>query len=77
MRRSWSCGREQATEIYLNTAALAANGHTVPEVARFVASLTAREVAAPGQGAPPDQRVFRAAYPSAVLDHLPCLPGAA
>jgi hypothetical protein len=49
----------------------------VPEVARFVAGLTAREVAAPGQDAPPDQRVFRAAYPSSVLDHLPCLPEAA
>jgi hypothetical protein len=67
----------QATEIYLNTGQLAADGHTVPEVARFVAGLTAREVAAPGQDAPPDQRVFRAAYPSSVLDHLPCLPGAA
>ena len=67
----------QATEIYLNTGELAASGHSVPEVARFVAGLTAREVAAPGQDAPPDQRVFRAAYPSSVLDHLPCLPGAA
>jgi len=67
----------EATEIYLNTAALASNGHSVPEVARFVAGLTAGEVAAPGQDVPPDQRVFRAAYPSSVLDHLPCLPEAA
>ena len=65
----------QATEIYLNTDELAANGHDLDEVARFVAGLTAGEVAAPGQATPPDQRVFRAAYPSSVLADLPCLSG--
>jgi hypothetical protein len=67
----------QATQIYLNTDALAAAGHSVDEVAGFVAGLTAHEVAAPGQQTRPDQRVFRAAYPSSVLEHLPCLPEAA
>jgi hypothetical protein len=67
----------QATEIYLNTDELAANGHSVAEVARFVAGLTAREVAVPGQDVAPDQRVFQAAYPSSVLEHLPCLSVAA
>jgi hypothetical protein len=67
----------QATEIYLNTDELAANGHDVDEVARFVAGLTAGQVAASGQTAPATERVFRAAYPSSILDHLPCLPEAA
>jgi hypothetical protein len=66
----------QATEIYLNVSELTQNGHTVDEVARFVGALTAGQVAVPGQGTPPDQRVFRAAYPSSVFDHLPCLPEA-
>ena len=67
----------QATEIYLDTDALAANGHSVAEVARFVGGLTARDVATPGQDVSPNQRVFRAVYPSSVLEHLPCLPEAA
>ena len=67
----------QATEIYLNVDELAANGHDVDEVASFVAGLTAGEVAAEGQAASADQRVFRAAYPSTILTDLPCLPGAA
>ncbi len=67
----------QATEIYLNTDELAANGHDVNEVASFVAGLTAGQIAAPGQAGPAEERVFRAAYPSSVFDHLPCLPGAA
>jgi hypothetical protein len=66
----------QATEIYLNVDELAQNGHTVDEVARLVGGLTAGEVAVPEQDTPPDQRVFRAAYPSSVFDHLPCLPEA-
>ena len=67
----------QATEIYLDVDELAQNGHTVDEVARFVAGLTAGEVAIPGGDTPPGQLVFRAAYPSSVFDHLPCLPEAA
>lgn len=67
----------QATEIYVNTDELAANGHDLGEVARFVAGLTAGEVATPGQATPPDQPVFRAAYPSSVFADLPCLPEAA
>jgi hypothetical protein len=67
----------QATEIFLDTDGLAAAGHSVDEVARFVGGLTAGEVAVGGQDVPAGQRVFRAAYPSSVLAHLPCLPEAA
>ena len=66
----------QATQIYLNTDELAANGHDTGEVARFVGGLTAGDVAADGQTAPAGRRVFRAAYPSSVLERLPCLPEA-
>jgi len=67
------------TQIYLNTAELEANGHTLAEVSRWLLGLTEEQTAQVGVSVPPDragETVFQAAFPSAIMRGLPCLPEA-
>jgi hypothetical protein len=69
----------QPTQIFIDTAELTQNGYTLGDVARWVMGLTKSDVAQPGVVVPPDQAndpVFQAAFPSAMMSHLPCLPEA-
>jgi hypothetical protein len=67
----------QPTQIFLNEAELADNGHSVEDVARFLMGLTKGDVSS--APLPPDQAddpLFQAAFPSRLLSELPCLPEA-
>jgi hypothetical protein len=69
----------QPTQIFVNTAELEQNGHTLDELARWVMGLTKADAAQPGVVVPADQAddpVFQAAFPSTMMDELPCLPEA-
>jgi hypothetical protein len=69
----------QPSQVFLNTAELAKNGFTVDDVARYIMTLTQAQTAGPGQTVNPataNERVFQAAFPSALMEHLPCLPEA-
>lgn len=64
------------TQLFIDTAELRDNGHTLEEVSAFVLSLTKARVAAEGIAYAPSEardRVFAAVLPSAMLDELPCL----
>ena len=69
----------QPTQIFIDTAELAQNGHTLDEVARYVMGLTKSDVAQPGVVVPADEAddpVFQASFPASIMDDLPCLPEA-
>jgi type I phosphodiesterase/nucleotide pyrophosphatase len=69
----------QPTQIFINMEELAQNGYTLDDVARYVMGLTKADTAQPGVVVPPDQAndlVFQAAFPSALMKRLPCLPEA-
>jgi hypothetical protein len=69
----------QPTQIFIDTDELEQNGHTLDELATWIMGLTKADTAQPGVTVPPDQAddlVFQAAFPSALMDHLPCLPEA-
>jgi hypothetical protein len=69
----------QPTQVFLNVDELEQNGFTVGDVARYVMTLTEAQTAGPGQSVDPataDDRVFQAAFPSALMTELPCLPEA-
>lgn len=69
----------QPTQAFLNMEELAANGHTVADVARFMATFTQAQTAAGGVEPNPGQEndvVMSAAFPSALMQDLPCLPEA-
>jgi hypothetical protein len=66
----------QPTQIFVDEAELAENGATLADVAAFVMELTAEQVV---PGVAPEragERVFQAAFPSEIMDDLPCLPEA-
>lgn len=66
----------QPTQIFVNQAELRQNGATLADVAAYVMDLTAAQVV---PNAPPeraDEKVFQAAFPSAIMTDLPCLPEA-
>jgi len=66
----------QPTQIFVDEAELAESGATLADVAAFVMELTARQVV---PGVAPEragERVFQAAFPSEIMDDLPCLPEA-
>jgi Type I phosphodiesterase / nucleotide pyrophosphatase len=68
------------TEIWLDTSELRQNGYDLTEVSRYIAQLTEAQTSKPGvpiQLGHADDAVFSAAFPSAMLDHLPCLKAAA
>jgi hypothetical protein len=69
----------QPTQVFLNVDELAQNGFTVGDVARYVMTLTQAQTAGPGQTVDPataNDKVFQAAFPSALMTDLPCLPEA-
>jgi hypothetical protein len=69
----------QPTQAFLNMDELAANGHTLDEVARFMMTFTQAQTAAGGIVPNPGQEnatVMAAAFPSALMQDLPCLPEA-
>jgi hypothetical protein len=69
----------QPTQAFLNMEELAANGHTVADVARYTATFTQAQTGAGGVEPIPGQEndvVMSAAFPSALMQDLPCLPEA-
>ena len=69
----------QPTQIFLNEAELHQNGYDDAEVAQWVMSLNETQTAGPGVPVPPataNDKVFQAAFPSAMMEHLSCLPEA-
>jgi hypothetical protein len=69
----------QPSQVFLNTDELAKNGHTVADVARYIMTLTQAQTAGPGQTVNPataTDKVFQAAFPSDLMQDLPCLPEA-
>ena len=69
----------QPTQAFLNLEELEANGHTVDDVARFMLTFTQAQTAAGGVEPNPGQEndvVMTAAFPSAIMQNLPCLPEA-
>lgn len=64
------------TEIWLDTGELTRNGHDLSEVSRYIMGLTQADTRKPGVSVDPvraRERVFDAAFPSAMLGALPCL----
>ena len=69
----------QPTQIFVDQAELRQNGHTLEDVARYVMSLTKGQTALPTVTVPAnqaDEKVFQAAFPSRIMQRLPCLPEA-
>lgn len=69
----------QPTQVFVDEQELSQNGHTLEEVAEYVMGLTKADTAQPGVVVPADEAddlVFRAAFPSAIMKGLPCLPEA-
>jgi Tol biopolymer transport system component len=69
----------QPTQIFVNQDELRQNGHTFEDVAEYVMTLTKGQTALPTVTVPADQqqdKVFQAAYPSKIMQRLPCLPEA-
>jgi hypothetical protein len=69
----------QPTQAFLNLDELEANGHTVDEVARFMMTFTQAQTAAGGivpNAGQQNDTVMAAAFPSALMQDLPCLPEA-
>jgi hypothetical protein len=70
----------QPSNIFINTQELAANGFTLDDVARFMQGMTQADTAGGGVVPQPGHEndpVFAAVFPSAIMEHLPCLPEAA
>ena len=69
----------QPTQVFVDEQELSQNGHTLEEVAEYVTGLTKADTAQPGVVVPADEAddlVFQAAFPSAIMKDLPCLPEA-
>jgi len=69
----------QPTQIFIDEAELRQNGHTLDEVAEWIMGLTKAETHLPDVVVPAaeaDDPVFQAAFPSALMADLPCLPEA-
>jgi hypothetical protein len=69
----------QPSQVFLNLDELEENGFTVGDVARYIMTLTQAQSAGPGQTVDPataNETVFQAAFPSALMESLPCLPEA-
>lgn len=65
------------TQIWLDTAELEENGFTLAQVSQFLLDYTKAQAAKPGVSVAAgdrNERVFAAAFPSSILDRLPCLP---
>ena len=69
----------QPTQAFLDLAELEANGHTVDDVARYMATFTQAQTVGGGVVPNPGQEndaVMDAVFPSALMPDLPCLPEA-
>jgi hypothetical protein len=69
----------QPTQIFVNERELRQNGHTLEEVADWILGLTKADTAQPGVVVPAEEAedlVFQAAFPSALMNDLACLPEA-
>lgn len=69
----------QPTQLFIDEAELQQNGGTLDEVARWIMALTEADTAAPGVQVPAakaGEKVFQAAFPSALMENLDCLPEA-
>ncbi len=69
----------QPTQAFLNLAELEANGHTVDDVARYMATFTQTQTLGSGVVPNPGEEndaVMDAVFPSALMQRLPCLPEA-
>jgi hypothetical protein len=69
----------QPTQIFVNEAEVRENGHTLEQISEWIMGLTKADTALPGVAVPPSERedpVFRAAFPSALMSSLACLPEA-
>ncbi len=69
----------QPSQVFLNVPELEQNGFTVADVARYVMTLTQAQTASPTQTVDPataNDPVFEAAFPSDLMQHLPCFPEA-
>lgn len=67
----------QPTEVFINERELAEEGHTLADVAEYLMRLTKGDVGGEIWPVPEEHRAepaFLAAYPSELLDRLPCLP---
>ncbi len=67
------------TGAFVNETELQENGFSLDDVARFVLTLTEAQTAGEGVAVAADRMndlVFQAAYPSAIISSLPCLPEA-
>ncbi len=70
----------QPSQVFLDVDELEQNGFTVGDVARYVMTLTQSQTLSPNQTLDPataNEPVFQAAFPSALMEELPCLPEAA
>jgi hypothetical protein len=66
----------RVTQLWINVAELRENGHSLGDVVDFLMEYTASDNAADPAALSPDlrnERLFAAAFPGEVLDHLPCL----
>ena len=69
----------QPSQVFLNVPELKQNGFTVADVARYVMTFTQAQTASPARRSIPRPRttaVFEAAFPSDLMQDLPCLPEA-
>ena len=67
----------QPTEVFIDERELAEEGHTLADVAEYLIGLTKGDVGGEIWPVPEEHRAepaFLAAYPSELLDRLPCLP---
>ncbi len=69
----------QPTQIFVDVNELRQNGYTLAQVSQWLMGLTEAETAGPGVTVDPataNEPVLQAAFPSAMMEHLPCLPEA-
>jgi hypothetical protein len=69
----------QPTQVFVDERELEQNGHTLEELSDWIMGLTKGDVAQPGVVVPAEEAgdpVFQAAFPSALMDELSCLPEA-
>jgi Type I phosphodiesterase / nucleotide pyrophosphatase len=69
----------QPTQIFIDPAELRRNHVTLAQISEWIMGLTQADTAGPGVAVDPataNDSVFQAAFPSAMLPNLPCLPEA-
>jgi hypothetical protein len=65
------------TEAFINEDELAEHGFTLEEMSAYLMNLTQEQMAIEGEPIPdPNKKVFQAAFPSEIMNDLPCLEAA-